>query len=67
MQAEPSFYKANIRLATCHMRLGDVTAARASLDAEPTLQGYADVAAKLAEIRAQGTQIDAVRVSYVLT
>ena len=62
MQAEPGFYKANIRMATCHMRLGDVAAARATLYATPDLQEYADVAAKLAEINAHGTRIDAVRV-----
>ena len=62
MKAEPSFHKASIRLATCHMRLGDAPAARAALEADPRLTAHPDVAAKLAEIDAHGRRISAVSV-----
>ena len=60
IQAEPGFYKASIRMATCQMRLGDAEAARAALEADPRLQAHADVANKLAEIKAHGSRISAV-------
>ena len=60
MKAEPGFHKASIRLATCQMRLGDAAAAKAALEADPRLQTHADVAAKLAEIKAHGSRISAV-------
>ena len=60
MKAEPGFHKASIRMATCHMRLGDTEAAKAALETDPGLQAHADVATKLAEIKAHGTRISAV-------
>ncbi len=47
-------------MATCQMRLGDAAAARAALEADPRLQAHADVAAKLAEIKAHGSRISVV-------
>ena len=42
------------------MRLGDAEAAKAALETDPRLQAHADVAAKLAEVKAHGTRIFAV-------
>ena len=60
MKAEPGFHKASIRMTTCQMRLGDIKAARAALEADPRLQAHADVVAKLADVKAHGSRISAV-------
>ena len=66
LQAEPGFHKASIRLATCHMRVGDADAARACLAADAALAAHADVAAKLQEVEAHTALLTAVRLRTTL-
>ena len=66
MQVEPSFHKSSVRLATCHMRLGDPEAARGALKGHAGVQVHADVAAKLAEVEEHASRLAAVGASNAL-
>ena len=52
-QAEPSFFRARLRMATCHSRLGDLPAALATLGPDATsAANLAEAAGKRAELEA---------------
>lgn len=61
-QAEPSFFRARLRMATCHSRLGDLPAALGALGPDATsAANLAEAAGKRADLEALQERLNTVR------
>jgi hypothetical protein len=64
-QAEPSFFRARLRMATCHSRLGDLPAALGVLGPDATsAANLAEAAGKRADLEALQERLNKVRAAF---
>ncbi len=67
LQAEPSFFRARLRLTTCHSRLGDLPSALSALGPDATsAANMAEAAGKRADLEALQERLSKVRAAFFL-